>query len=66
MTMYFPSEVVVNQGGAYTFLLYSIQVAWTLLAGAVCMGFDRSALGALEEASVAQEQPQGQPIAADD
>ncbi len=38
MTMYFPTEVVTSQGAAYVFLIYLVQLVWTLLAGAVCLG----------------------------
>ena len=49
MTMYFPAEVVIAQGAAYTFILYAVQVIWTLLLGAIFLIGDRRALRALEE-----------------
>ena len=50
MTMYFPAEVIAVQGAAYVFLLYVIQVLWTMLAGGVVLLADRGALRQLEEA----------------
>ena len=47
MTMYFPTEVVTGQGAAYVFLLYSTQVAWTLIAGALALVGNQGALAAL-------------------
>ena len=47
MTMYFPTEVVTGQGAAYVFLLYLIQVVWTLLAGALALIGNQGALAAL-------------------
>lgn len=52
MTMYFPTSIVVGPGAAYVFLLYAIQVVWTLLAagGFLVGGAGRSNLRQLEEA----------------
>ena len=50
MTMYFPTNVVTGPGAAYVFLLYAIQVVWTLAAGAMFLVGDRKNLTALEEA----------------
>jgi glycosyltransferase 2 family protein len=50
MTMYFPTQIVTGPGAAYVFLLYAIQVVWTLVAGAIFVVGDRSNLTALEEA----------------
>lgn len=44
MTMYFPLHVVTEAGSAYVFLLYSIQLVWTVLAAAAFLVFDRTAL----------------------
>jgi hypothetical protein len=50
MTMYFPKEIVTGPGAAFVFLLYALQVGWTLLCGVVLLVFDRSARLALEDA----------------
>jgi hypothetical protein len=50
MTMYFPTSVVVGPGAAFVFLLYAIQVVWTLMAAGGFLVGDRKALRALEEA----------------
>jgi uncharacterized protein (TIRG00374 family) len=50
MTMYFPTAVVVGPGAAFVFLLYAIQVAWTLIAAGLFLVGDRKNLRALEEA----------------
>ena len=43
MTMYFPTEVVTGPGAAYVFLLYSVQLVWTVLAAAFFLFLDRGA-----------------------
>jgi hypothetical protein len=55
MTMYFPKEIVKGPGAAYVFLLYAIQVTWTILAGLFFLVTDRDARRSLEEAEKAQE-----------
>jgi glycosyltransferase 2 family protein len=35
MTMYFPTSVVTGQGAAYVFVMYLVQVAWTVTVGVV-------------------------------
>jgi hypothetical protein len=50
MTMYYPTSVVIGAGAAYVFLLYLLQLGWTVLAGLVCVLADRGALRQLEEA----------------
>jgi glycosyltransferase 2 family protein len=47
MTMYFPVHVVTTAGSAYVFLLYAIQLAWTILAAAFFLVRDRGALSKL-------------------
>jgi hypothetical protein len=34
MTMYYPTEIVTGPGAAYVFLLYAVQVVFTLISGA--------------------------------
>ena len=50
MTMYFPTRVVIGPGAAFVFLLYAVQVLWTLSAGGYFLVTDRRNLRALEEA----------------
>jgi ABC-type multidrug transport system fused ATPase/permease subunit len=50
MTMYFPTSIVTGPGAAYVFLLYAIQIVWTIAAAAYFLVGDRAALRALEEA----------------
>ena len=50
MTMYFPRSVVVGPGAAFVFLLYAIQVLWTIVSAAGFLVGNRKALRALEEA----------------
>jgi len=52
MTMYFPTEVVTGAGAAYVFLLYAIQIIWTLASAGFFLAVDRSALKTLSKASV--------------
>lgn len=47
MTMYFPTDVVTGAGSAYVFLLYGIQVVWTILAAAYFLLRDRGSLSQL-------------------
>lgn len=49
MTMYFPLHVVTGAGSAYVFLLYGIQLVWTVLAAAVFLVIDRNALTKLSQ-----------------
>jgi glycosyltransferase 2 family protein len=50
MSMYFPAETTLGEGAAYVFLLYIIQVLWTVAAAVGCLLADRGSLRALEEA----------------
>ena len=50
MTMYFPTAVVVGPGAAFVFLLYALQVVWTIFAAGLFLVGDRKNLRALEEA----------------
>ena len=43
MTMYFPREIVVGAGAAYVFLLYGLQLGWTVAAAAFSLVADRKA-----------------------
>lgn len=47
MVMYFPVGIATQQGAAYVFLLYAIQVVWTVSAGGVLLVRDRAALKTL-------------------
>jgi hypothetical protein len=47
MTMYFPTNVVTGAGAAYVFLLYALQLVWTILAAAFFLVVDRSSLSLL-------------------
>lgn len=47
MVMYFPVGVAKANGAAYVFLLYALQVVWTVAAAAVFLVRDRLALRAL-------------------
>jgi hypothetical protein len=50
MTMYFPEHIVEGRGAAYVFLLYAIQVVWTVIGAGIFLIGDRKNLRALEEA----------------
>jgi hypothetical protein len=62
MTMYFATEIVTGPGAAYVFLLYALQVGWTLLAAGFFLVYDRGALKQLREAE--QEAERGAPPSA--
>jgi len=47
MTMYFPLQVVTGAGSAYVFLMYVIQLFWTIGAAAIFLIGDRKALSEL-------------------
>ena len=55
MTMYYPTSVVVGAGSAYVFLLYALQVAFTLTTGSLGVLFDHGWVRALEGAYAPQE-----------
>jgi uncharacterized protein (TIRG00374 family) len=50
MTMFFPTEIVTGPGAAYVFLLYGVQLVWTVGAAGFFLAIDRSAFHALAEA----------------
>ncbi len=56
MTMYYPTEIITGPGVAYVFLVYGIQVAWTLVAAAIFLLIDRGSLRALEDAEASREE----------
>jgi len=47
MTMYFPTSIVTGPGAAYVFLLYMVQLVWTVVSAAFFLFVDRNALTAL-------------------
>jgi uncharacterized protein (TIRG00374 family) len=55
MTMYFPTNVVTTAGSAYVFLMYAIQLVWTVAAAGFFLVVDRSAMKALAETPAALE-----------
>jgi uncharacterized protein (TIRG00374 family) len=57
MTMYFPTSVVTGAGAAYVFLLYAIQLVWTISSAGFFLAIDRSALKALSTSSVLMSDP---------
>ena len=50
MTMYFPEKVVTGPGAAYVFLLYVVQVVWTILGAGIFLVGDRKAVNQLSHA----------------
>jgi uncharacterized protein (TIRG00374 family) len=61
MTMYFPRNVVTSSGAAYVFLLYSIQLLWTVAAAGFFLAVDRPSLRALSSSSALMSEPPPQP-----
>jgi uncharacterized protein (TIRG00374 family) len=59
MTMYFPTEVVTGPGAAYVFLIYLVQLLWTVLSAAFFLfGFGGGPGGTLKTLQTAEaEQP---------
>jgi hypothetical protein len=57
MTMYFPTKVVTSAGSAYVFLLYAVQLVWTIGAAAFFLVVDRSSLKALAQTPALSETP---------
>lgn len=57
MTMYFPTHVVTGAGSAYVFLLYAIQLVWTIGAAGFFLVVDRSALKALADSPALTQAP---------
>ncbi|MGO9713489.1 MAG: lysylphosphatidylglycerol synthase transmembrane domain-containing protein [Polyangiaceae bacterium] len=50
MSMYFTADTTLGEGAAYIFLLYLVQVLWTVAAAIGCLLMDRGSWRALEEA----------------
>lgn len=65
MTMYYPRDVVTGAGAAYVFLVYGLQLLWTVGAAAVCLFVDRGAVKDLEEAErlIDGDEPLGDALA---
>jgi len=57
MTMYFPTHVVTGPGAAYVFLLYLVQLVWTVAAAGFFVAVDRSAWQALSHSPVLASEP---------
>ncbi|MDB4945607.1 MAG: hypothetical protein JWP97_5141 [Labilithrix sp.] len=50
MTMYFPTSVVTTAGSAFVFLLYIVQVVWTIFGAGIFLVGNRKALNQLSHA----------------
>lgn len=61
MTMYFPQEVVTGAGSAYVFLLYAIQLVWTVAAAGFFLVKDRNALTQLSHTPGLSSDTEGPP-----
>lgn len=57
MTMYFPTSIVTGAGSAYVFLLYMIQLVWTIASAGFFLAVDRNALKQLSHAPVLTSEP---------
>jgi uncharacterized protein (TIRG00374 family) len=62
MTMYFPTSVVTGAGSAYVFLLYAIQLVWTIGSAGFFLAVDRNALKQLTHAPVLSSDPADQVV----
>jgi len=63
LVMYFPVDVAKESGAAYVFLIYALQVLWTVLAAAFFVVRDRAQIRALfdEPESEVENLAQGEP-----
>lgn len=52
MSMYFSREVITGPGAAFAFLLYAVQLVWTVAAAGFFLAIDRSAMKALSQSPV--------------
>ena len=57
MTMYFTTEIVTGPGAAFVFLLYSIQLLWTVSGAGFFLVADRGTLKKLRAAPVLASEP---------
>jgi hypothetical protein len=57
MTMYFPTAIVTGPGAAYVFLLYGVQLVWTIGAAGVFLVGDRGWRTALSHTPVLTSEP---------
>ena len=57
MTMYVPTEIVTGPGAAYVFIMYAVQLVWTVLGAAFFLVGDRSALRGLAAADTMASEP---------
>lgn len=65
MTMYFPTSVVTRAGAAYVFLMYAVQLVWTVGSAAFFLVVDRSALKSLTASPVMGGDSLGDSLAPD-
>ena len=66
MTMYFPTSVVTGAGSAFVFLLYAIQLVWTIGSAGFFLVVDRSALKTLAKTPVLGDDAAPESIGASD
>ncbi len=52
MSMYFPKEIVTGPGAAFAFLLYAVQLVWTIGSAGFFLAIDRNALKQLSTSPV--------------
>lgn len=55
MALYFPEDVVVSKGGVYAFLLFAVQVSFTVIGGAIALFTGRGGLKELAAADTATD-----------
>jgi glycosyltransferase 2 family protein len=56
MTLYFPTESVVGHGAVYAFLLFAVQVSFTIIGGAVALFMGRGGLSEIAAAETSTEE----------
>lgn len=57
MTMYYPESVVTQSGAAYVFLMYLVQLVWTVAAAAFFLLIDRKSMKALAATGLGDSLP---------
>ncbi len=57
MTMYFPTEIVTGPGAAYVFVLYAVQLLWTIAGAGIFLVGDRGTRSALTATPVITDEP---------
>ena len=47
LASYFPEHIILREGAAYVFLMYTCQLVWSVLSAAICLRANQSAMASI-------------------